>query len=649
MPIWAEVFATYTDLRPVVLDPKNRGDFLRRLLVGDGDVFILHWDVLRIIGDALRHQYWFHIIADEVHRAKNRKAQQTRALKSLRAAFKTGLSGTPATNKPYDLWSVLDWLYPKPFGRSFWQFYERYCNPPEAPVLMANGTWKQIGHIVPGDYVMGWQRSESSGRRQLVESKVVRVDTRKASLVTVRLASGRSLRCTPDHLWVSARSHGTERYVSVYGNKKGPLRNASLLHAFEPPRTLTFEEQRDADWLGGILDGEGNFTGASISIFQSPEHNPEVYNKLKRVLTNLGIPYIEPEFGKVQLNRPNARSAKDRRQISLNLLSWCTLAKADQMLQYVLGSQNWGTSDEVVGVEPSVDNATVISMQTTTGNYIAWGYASKNCDFAIEYPQGYRQFRGTMNVQELKDKMSPFYVRRLKQDVLEDLPDKYYTTIWVDLDPKQRRAYDQMRKEMVAWLETQGDDTPLVAPVVIAQLVRLQQLSVAYAEVTVSPQDGSTVVLLTDPPSTKLDALMQLIEDNPDEPIVIFSQFKQLINLAIARLARSNIDCVYITGDVAQADRHLAVKRFQSNEVHVFLGTIGAGGEGITLTAASTVVFLDRDWSPARNAQAEDRLHRIGQKNAVQVIDIAASRTIDVRKRGQLEMKKKWLNEILNP
>lgn len=394
--VWVEHFNTLAPhLRVVTIDPKARGTFLRAVADRTADVYILHWDVLRIIWKELRETYWFHIIADEVHRAKSRKAQQTRALKTLHTTYKTGLSGTPATNKPYDLWSVLDWLYPKPFGMSFWKFYDWYC-----------------------------------------------------------------------------------------------------------------------------------------------------------------------------------------------------------------------TSQ-------------------------------------ITYPQGYRVFTGVQNAEDLQNKMSPFYIRRKKQDVLQDLPDKYYTTLWVDLHPKQWKAYEEMRKEMVAWLATQSDEKPLVAPVVIAQLIRLQQFAVAYADIVTS-ETGETHVVLTEP-SSKLDALMDLLEDNPDESIVVFSQFKQLINLAARRLAGAKIEFVTITGDVRQDERQRAIEDFQNRKARVFLGTIGAGGEGITLTAASTVVFLDRDWSPARNAQAEDRLHRIGQKNAVQVIDIVAHKTIDIKKRGQLEMKKKWLAEILDP
>lgn len=401
---WEWHFETYTDLKVYKIDPKRRDEFIKALSM-DYDVYVLHWEALRILKPQLLKIKWLHVIADESHRAKNRKAQQTRALKKIPTAFKTALTGTPVTNKPYDLWSQLNWLYPTEF-RSFWRFYETYC------------------------------------------------------------------------------------------------------------------------------------------------------------------------------------------------------------------------------------------------------------DYTIEYPHGYHKFKGPKNEQQLLDTIRPYYRRHLKleqccdhhpQGVQPDLPPKYYTDIWVDLHPKQRKAYDEMRKDMISWLETQDGTVPLVAPVVIAQLIRLQQLSVAYASITSSLEsDGSMshIVELTDP-SSKIDALMQILEDNEEEQIVVFSQFKKVINLAAQRLQGTAIPYVTITGDVAHSERASAIDQFQAGSARVFLGTIGAGGEGITLTAASTVIFLDRDWSPAKNAQAEDRLHRIGQENAVQVIDIIARDTVDLGRRQKLELKKDWIRRIL--
>ena len=230
-----------------------------------------------------------------------------------------------------------------------------------------------------------------------------------------------------------------------------------------------------------------------------------------------------------------------------------------------------------------------------------------------------------------------FTVRRTKKEVLKELPEKYYSKIVVDLHPKQRRAYNEMRDDMITWLETQEGGVLLSAPIVIAKLIHLQKLALAYT-------NGPDLI----DPSTKVDALMELLYGYTDRNFVVFSTFKKAIFLVEERLKKKGISYVRLTGDDSHFQREKAIEKFQNNGAKVFLGTIGAGSEGITLTAANTVVFLDRDWTPARNAQAEDRLHRVGQKSAVQVIDIEAADTIDQYKDQKLIMKKEWIRSVLN-
>jgi SNF2 family DNA or RNA helicase len=263
---------------------------------------------------------------------------------------------------------------------------------------------------------------------------------------------------------------------------------------------------------------------------------------------------------------------------------------------------------------------------------------------------------GIAHEQELLTEIAPYYVRRLKEDVLDDLPDKYYTTIKVDLGPQQRRVYDQMRHEMLTWVG-EHEDEPLAASQAVVKLIRLQQLACAYAEIVWEKQrkrqpDGSWKIVdvrkvrLTDP-SSKLDAVMEILDANPEKQFVVFSQSKQVINLLEKRLFAKKIPHGILTGDTAQADRGNLVAAFQRGDLQVFAGTIQAGGVGITLTAASTVIFLDRSWSPAINKQAEDRLHRIGQKEAVQVIDIVAKNTVDLGKLTKLEASWRFIKMLL--
>jgi SNF2 family DNA or RNA helicase len=250
-----------------------------------------------------------------------------------------------------------------------------------------------------------------------------------------------------------------------------------------------------------------------------------------------------------------------------------------------------------------------------------------------------------------------------------------------------------MKKNMLAWIG-EHEREPIAAPTVMAQLVRLQQFTVASVDVVgpvkvrkrskdynvdhvakflrvhpdlvdhhlkCYPNLAETLphdrryrkwyevevykYVLTDP-STKIDTAMDLVEDS-NEPLVFFSHFKTLINLFGKHLAKAGISHGLLTGDTTQDDRGQLVRDFQAGKLHVLAGTIAAGGEGITLTRSSHVVFFDRSWSPSKNRQAEDRLHRIGQKNAVQVTDIMARSTIDLGRVQQIQQKWTWLQTIL--
>jgi len=187
----------------------------------------------------------------------------------------------------------------------------------------------------------------------------------------------------------------------------------------------------------------------------------------------------------------------------------------------------------------------------------------------------------------------------------------------------------------------------------LAQLTRLQQFSDAFGEIekvtkilkTTGVELKEEFLRLTEP-STKLDAVMQII-NSTTEPIVIFSQFSQVIKLLEKRLVAANIAHGIIIGDTPQEHRPGIIENFQRGNLQIFAGTIAAGGIGITLTAASTVVFIDRDWSAAKNIQAEDRLHRIGQENAVHVIDIISKGTIDAKRIAKIQLQWNWIKRLL--
>lgn len=234
--------------------------------------------------------------------------------------------------------------------------------------------------------------------------------------------------------------------------------------------------------------------------------------------------------------------------------------------------------------------------------------------------------------------LDPRFLRRPKDLVLPQLPPKVYQYRIVDLSPKQRKAYNDLKKHMIAELDSGVE--AVTEPIV--KLRRMLQLTSAYAEV-----DDQGQWFLTEP-STKLDALMEVIEEAGNQGVAVFAESRQLIELAEARLTKAEIPFTAIHGKVTPAERQEAVRRFQNGEVGVFLATLATGGEGITLTRASVLVFLERSYSMVHNKQAEDRLHRIGQTaDKVTIVDILADDSIDSNRLDILEGKALALEEIV--
>lgn len=241
------------------------------------------------------------------------------------------------------------------------------------------------------------------------------------------------------------------------------------------------------------------------------------------------------------------------------------------------------------------------------------------------------------NRDEFFKVVDPRFLRRTKEMVLPQLPPKVRVRREVALAPKQAKVYKALRDDMVAQL-----DSGVLSTFDSLSLVgRLSQAASAYLEVD---EDGR--VSLTDP-SSKIDALEEVL-DEASEPVVVFAASKKLIDLASARLERREIPHACITGDVLPEDRARAIEMFQAGKLQAILLTLGAGAEGLTLTAAPTLVFLQRSWSLVESLQAEDRIHRPGAEKweSVTIIDIVAEGTIEEDQLDALEGKGDMLEQI---
>lgn len=231
--------------------------------------------------------------------------------------------------------------------------------------------------------------------------------------------------------------------------------------------------------------------------------------------------------------------------------------------------------------------------------------------------------------------------RRVTKDAaLPFLPPKMYEVRWVELPPKLRKAYNSMQKDLIAELET----TTLAATSVLERAGRLLQLANSSGEVDA---DGVYHMTL---PSPKVEAFLDDLAagDFGDQSVVVFSDSRQLIDLLSSELDRLGYDHLSITGDVTGDDRQAAMEKFQAGEVKLLLLT-RAGGEGITLTKASTMVRLVRSWSHTVHRQSEDRVHRIGseQHDSVTYVDYVVADTVEEGQLIRLNSKEAAAQEVL--
>lgn len=255
--------------------------------------------------------------------------------------------------------------------------------------------------------------------------------------------------------------------------------------------------------------------------------------------------------------------------------------------------------------------------------------------------------------QEFFAGIDPFLRRMPKELILPFLPPVLRARRDVEMGTKQKKAYEQMKKQMIAELDTEI----LTTTSSLTKAMRMLQFASAYAEVEykmVPKEPRSTelvnkaFVTLSDP-SCKLDAFMDDLEDYGDQSVVVFAVSSQLINLLSARLDKAKIPHGLITGAQDAVERQIHMDRFQGGETKLILCTIAAGGTGITLTAGSTAVFLQRSWSMIDNTQAEGRVHRIGSQihKSIQIVDYVTAGTSEELIFKAVEEKGRQLEFIL--
>jgi len=231
-------------------------------------------------------------------------------------------------------------------------------------------------------------------------------------------------------------------------------------------------------------------------------------------------------------------------------------------------------------------------------------------------------FNGVSHAEELNDRLKTTMVRRTKAQVLQELPDKRRQTIVVLLSNEEE--YFKAHNDFTKWLRINKGITTDAE-----HLVRIEMLKQLSAK-------------------GKMEAIIENITNflESGKKLVVFAHHKFVIDQLMSEFKDI---AVSLTGSTSMDDRQKAVDDFQHNsDVKLFIGNLQAAGIGITLTAASDVMFIEFPWTPSQLYQAEDRLHRIGQKNAVNVMYMTGENTIDIEIAELIQKKAKVIDAVID-
>jgi SNF2 family DNA or RNA helicase len=300
-------------------------------------------------------------------------------------------------------------------------------------------------------------------------------------------------------------------------------------------------------------------------------------------------------------------------------------------------------------------------------DFLMPGYLGTAQDFRDRYEQPITKTRDADAQARLARRLKPFLLRRLKREVAKELPDKLEQISFCDLSDEQAQVYKQVldatRREVVMAVDQNGLAKSRM--VVLSALLRLRQiccdLRLLKLEEPVGPTSmpgesvsenrnvpkledaqlpGRDARPATPAPSGKLEMFSELLEEVVDgeHRVLVFSQFVGMLTLLRERLEADGIEYCYLDGSTK--DRGEAVRGFQTGKAPVFLISLKAGGVGLNLTGADTVIHFDPWWNPAVEDQATDRAHRIGQTRVVTSYKLITRGTIE-EKIVQLQKKKR--------
>ncbi len=265
--------------------------------------------------------------------------------------------------------------------------------------------------------------------------------------------------------------------------------------------------------------------------------------------------------------------------------------------------------------------------------------------YHVVFPElfgGLKEF-SNLTRKTISNRVRPFLLRRLKEDVLKELPEKIESKESVELLPEQKKLYAaylaKLRHDTLKHLAVDKFTLGKNHIKILAGLTRLRQIC-CHPALFIDGYEGS---------SAKFEQLFQIIEASKiaGRRVLIFSQFTKMLDLIGIELSIMGEQFFYLDGQTPSEERLSICNRFNAGEHNFFLISLKAGGVGLNLTGADTVILYDNWWNPAVENQATDRAYRFGQMNDVQVIKLVAKGTIEDKMNELQEKKKQLIGEII--
>ncbi|MBE5782007.1 MAG: DEAD/DEAH box helicase [Clostridiales bacterium] len=269
-------------------------------------------------------------------------------------------------------------------------------------------------------------------------------------------------------------------------------------------------------------------------------------------------------------------------------------------------------------------------------DFVLPGYLPRYTDFLRRWGEG-------QNAEDLRRRIRPFLMRRLKGDVLGELPEKLESVLMAELPPEQRRVYDaamlQKRERVGEILRDRGLSRGRAE--VLSAITELRQIC-CHPALCLSDYAGV---------SGKMELLMDVLPGalSAGRRALVFSQFTSMLHLIEKRLKAEGIPYLYLDGETPPAQRLELTRRFNEGETDVFLISLKAGGTGLNLTGADLVIHYDPWWNPTAEEQATGRAHRIGQTKKVEVLRLVVHNSIEEQVLHMSDRKRKLFDKLITP